>query len=129
MHRLLASAIAILALSPAPALARTVNVGSSSNGKTLSLRKGDKVVVRLDANATTGYHWSTTTRPDKRIVHETSSKYVASPAKPGVVGSGGTQVIRFTATGGGRTSFASAYLSPGTPHRVGSRFRLRFRVR
>ena len=124
----LALALALLALTPASALARTVDLTASSSGRTVTLHKGDKVVVRLAANATTGYHWSTTARPDKAVVHQTSSKYVPKPTQPGIVGSGGTQVIRFTATGQGATRFATAYLSPGTPHRVGKRFRLRFAV-
>ena len=126
--RLVATLPVAFALFASPAAARTVNVTAKSNGKTVSLHAGDKVVIRLDANATTGYHWSTTRRPDKAVVRLVSSKYVADPAEPGVVGSGGTQVLRLAARGGGKTKLALAYLSPGTPHRVGRRFRLSFSV-
>ena len=126
---LLAAAAAVLALPAAPALARTVTLSAKSNGRTVSLHKGDRVVVRLDANSSTGYRWSTTRHPNRRVVRLDSSKYVATPTSEPIAGSGGTQVVRLTARGRGRTSFALAYLSPGTPHTVGQRFRVTFRVR
>lgn len=111
------------------AAARTIDLTAKDSGRTISLRKGDRVVVKLAANETTGYHWSTTVRPDRRVVRLTSSRYVPTPTSEPIAGSGGTQVIRLTAAGAGRTRFATAYLSPGTPHTVGRRFRLAFRVR
>jgi predicted secreted protein len=122
--------LAVAALMPTtPALARTVTVTAKSNGKTLSIHTGDKVVVKLAANSSTGYRWSTSRRPDKRVVKLVASNYVPTPTSEPIAGSGGTQVIKLTATGAGTTSLKLAYLSPGTPHTVGQRFRLTFKVR
>ena len=114
---------------PAASGPRTVAVTGRANGRRVALRRGDRVVIRLGANATTGYHWSTSRRPRRRVVRLVSSRYVPSKAAPGVAGAGGTQVVRLTATGRGTTTLALAYLSPGRPHTVGRRFRVTFRVR
>jgi predicted secreted protein len=45
-------------------------VNSSSNGKVVIIPKGDRVLVRLNENTTTGYEWGTTVTKGLSIVFD-----------------------------------------------------------
>jgi inhibitor of cysteine peptidase len=74
------------------AAARVVSVGASANGKSFELKRGDTLVVRLDANPTTGYDWAIVGKP--KCLRLVGRSFVAPP--PGLVGAGGTDVFRFS---------------------------------
>ncbi len=99
---LVAAAVVVLALGAGAALAgRTVTVGAASNGKSVTLKKGDTLVVRLAGNATTGFAWQIASLP--RSLKKTGSSYVPTKTAKPVVGSGGTYVFRFAARTGAGT--------------------------
>jgi inhibitor of cysteine peptidase len=85
-----------MALPTGAAAARTVTVGAAANGKSLVLKKGDTLVVRLAANPTTGYDWAIARKPTAlKLVKRT---YLA--ASPMRIGQGGTDVFRFSVRSG-----------------------------
>ncbi len=93
------SVLVVLALGAGAALAgRTVTVGASSNGKSLKLEKGDRLVVRLRGNPSTGYRWDLVGLPGS--LRRTGSSFEQSKSTPPMVGQGGTFVFRFVAKPG-----------------------------
>jgi inhibitor of cysteine peptidase len=91
-----AALLAAFALPAAAVTARTVTVGATANGKSLVLKRGDTLVVRLSANPTTGYDWAIDSRPNSlRLVKRT---YLGAP--PQRPGQGGTDVFRFSVRSG-----------------------------
>ena len=85
--------------------AATLVLGPAANGTTVSLHRGDTLVVRLAGNPSTGYRWSTVRVPAS--LQLVAAQYVAP--KPQRPGAGGTYVFRFRAgTGAGRLALAYA---------------------
>jgi inhibitor of cysteine peptidase len=82
---------------------RTVTVGVAWNGKEITLKSGDELVVRLAGNATTGYRWAIVSKP--KALTLIRSTYLTSP--PGRIGQGGTFSFRLRAeTGRGTLKLA-----------------------
>jgi inhibitor of cysteine peptidase len=128
MLRATTAAVVALLVASAPAGARKLTLHAKDDGRTVRLHRGDRVLIVLDENPTTGYAWKLTRRPARAIARVTSSRYAADPVAPGIVGSGGTRTIRVRAVGRGRTRLALTYVAAG--HRpAGDRFRLALRVR
>jgi predicted secreted protein len=128
-----ALALALALLIPAAAAsARTVRLTEEDSGKTVRVRAGDRVVIRLAENPSTGYAWKVTRRPDREVARVTRSKYEAEPTEseggPPVVGSGGTRTVRLRAVGAGRTTARLTYVAAGDRPN-GGRFRVTLRVR
>jgi inhibitor of cysteine peptidase len=92
--------IALLVAASLPAgtaaAARTVKVGAAANGKSLELKPGDTLAVRLAANPTTGYDWAVACKP--KALELVKRTYLASP--PLRIGQGGTDVFRFSVRSG-----------------------------
>jgi predicted secreted protein len=124
------AAAAALAVGAAPAAAKTVTVTAADSGDLVTLRPGDRIRIELDANATTGYRWLVTKRPDRKVVRIASSAYVPDQPPSGeiVVGAGGTQVYVLRAGRRGRTRLGLSYRQVGSEAR-GSSFDLFVRVR
>jgi inhibitor of cysteine peptidase len=132
MRRLSLAALLALFVSAAPAAAKTVRLTEEDSGKKLRVRAGDRVVIRLAENPSTGYRWKVTRRPDRVVARVTRSKYEAEPTEseggPPVVGSGGTRTVRLRAVGAGRTAMRLTYVAAGDRPN-GGRFRVTLRVR
>lgn len=98
----LLSLLALLPVSAAPAhrlppTARQMAhvLTDKDNGKSVTLRRGEMLTVRLRENPTTGYSWAImTTRLPLTLV---SDKYIPSQHNPGVVGAGGIREFNFKA--------------------------------
>jgi predicted secreted protein len=96
---LVASGVVVLAFGAGAALAgRTVTIGASSNGKSLSLKPGDRLVVRLPGNPSTGYRWDVARLPASLRALGTS--YETRKTTPPMAGQGGIFVYRFAARPG-----------------------------
>lgn len=132
MHgRLLLAPLVVVALAAgaaAPAAAKTVRVSASDAGDLVTVARGDRIKIVLDANETTGYRWLITDKPAKRVAKVVSSRYVADAADPMVVGSGGRQITVLKAVGRGRTMIGMDYVQVGSGDE-GSDFDLFVRVR
>lgn len=94
-----------------PARRPVATITEAQADKTITVRKGDAFEIRLEANATTAYQWRFEPLPED-LVSLKSSTYVADPAPPGVLGSGGTQVFRFVAAGRGTGDVDLVYEQP-----------------
>lgn len=114
-RRIVAVVASILALSffaSAALAAKIVRVGYPADGKTITLKRGDKLVVSLGANATTGYSWRVDTLNRARV-RLLGNRYV--PTKPIEVGSGGTAILTFLAVRRGRAPLELVYMQAGNP--------------
>ncbi|MFN8027604.1 MAG: protease inhibitor I42 family protein [Acidimicrobiia bacterium] len=73
-------------------------------GQSVEVDKGDKFVVALESNPTTGYSWQA---EDNKLVEQQKSRFVAGDSK--LAGAGGTQLITFLATKRGSTTLTLDY--------------------
>jgi inhibitor of cysteine peptidase len=73
----------------------------ADNGAAIHVRRGDRIVIRLPENATTGYRWVPDS-VDDRIVSLKSSEY--APPAGGGVGAGGAVSIVFEALAPGEAN-------------------------
>jgi predicted secreted protein len=90
--------------TPAP----LTEISEAQNGQTLQLKKGDLLTLRLSSNASTGYSWSPTKTPDKKILTLSESGYLSDAG----VGVPGKEVWGMQAAGPGSTSLELSYVSP-----------------
>jgi inhibitor of cysteine peptidase len=70
----------------------------ADNGSAIQVRRGDRIVIRLPENPTTGYRW-VTDAVDDRIVSLMSSEF--APPAGGGVGAGGAVAMVFEARAAG----------------------------
>lgn len=100
----------------------TLNLGPKDDGRTVQVQASDTIVITLDSNATTGFRWALTGKPDPAVVELVGSDYIAPTST--LVGAGGQEVWRFRATGTGTTSLELRYgrsfsgETAGTPFRI-----------
>ena len=85
----------------------TITVGQAANGSQRTLHRGDRLVVRLPSNPSTGYAWTvpSSTRP---TLAPSGRSYVP-PADNERVGAPGTAVLRFRAVVAGKTVLRLSY--------------------
>lgn len=88
---------------------KVVEVGESDNNQTVSLVKGDRLLVSLPSNPSTGYSWYYTSEPVAEVLQETRQWY---EAKSDLIGGGGVYHWEYTAAGIGSTSISLAYSRP-----------------
>lgn len=88
-----------------------VSGGDKVTGDTFETTIGKTFTIALDANATTGYNWSQTTK-NTNVVAYVDNAYVAEARDPQVVGGGGTDTFTFKAVGEGTTTITLAYARP-----------------
>lgn len=119
--KLLAGALALLALGGTAAAQSVVGIGEQSAGTTVRLHRGDTLVVSLGANATTGYSWRLS-GVDRTVLRPDATSYVESKHPPGIVGAGGIAVLTFKAAARGRTTLKLAYVGPGRSPPTAKRF-------
>ena len=82
---------------------KTVELGFADKGSLIELEKGDKIIILLDSNPTTGYSWIPDEEMDSTIVVLTDSEYFQTEKEEGMVGVGGFEVFTFEAKSSGRT--------------------------
>jgi inhibitor of cysteine peptidase len=71
--------LAVTAVSPAPGTtARTLYLNSTSNGEIVTIPVGDRVLVRLAENPTTGYTWNVTSSRGIAVISDTYTAPVTS---------------------------------------------------
>jgi inhibitor of cysteine peptidase len=88
-----------------------VRVTQENSGKSVTLRTGGRMEVALESNATTGYSWQRE-GGDTAVLATDSSRYQPDRTQPGVVGSGGTQILGFRGARAGRTRLVLVYRQP-----------------
>lgn len=83
-------------------------ISSKDENQRFSVEKGDKVVVELKSNPSTGYQWKII-EGNTEILNFVSKNFVSDKAEPGMVGVGGTDHFNFTANKKGNTVFKFEY--------------------
>ena len=103
-----------------------VTLRDADSGGTTTLVPGQRLVLRLNANATTGFAWQTATAPAPAILSTVSSTY--EPPAGGGIGAGGTQVLIYQAALAGQTTLRLIYVQPFNPGNVAREFTCTVRV-
>lgn len=76
----------------------------------IAVKAGDEFVVTLDSNATTGYKWQLSGKPNGKIV--TFVKSIYNAPSQAIPGKGGTESWSFKAVGKGSATITLAYARP-----------------
>lgn len=90
---------------PEPAKPLTANPDAPTN-----IRRGQRFLITLDTNPTTGYQWKFVAPWDEKVLTLLGETYVESPLER--VGAGGTQAWWFKAVGQGETTVSFKYIRP-----------------
>ena len=77
-----------------------------------TVQVGEEFKIELEANLSTGYHWSWMNRESVTISDTVDFEYVIDD--PGLEGSGGTEIWTFLATSTGMDTLKFVYLAPGS---------------
>ena len=97
------------AAEPAP---KTVEMTKDDNGKSVTVRPGDTVQIKLKSNRTTGYSWALTGKLDEKVLKSEGNEYKVDEHPAGMVGVGGNDVWTFKALAAGRTEIVLGYARP-----------------
>ncbi len=82
-------------------------------GANVALRRGDRLMVALAGNATTGFQWENALLYEYAVLRETEEmEYRAEPHPQTTVGSGGTFLFRYEAVDVGPQAFRFIYHRP-----------------
>jgi predicted secreted protein len=88
-------------------------VTEEDHGASLALRRGDRLLVALAGNATTGFEWSNAITYEFVFLRETDeSEYRPDVHPDGMVGTGGTYLFRYEAIDIGPQAFRFVYMRP-----------------
>jgi inhibitor of cysteine peptidase len=90
-----------------------VAVGNAEDGQQIELRQGQILVVTLDSNPTTGYSWALAAA-DTATLAQVGEPVYRGPdeQKTPLVGAGGSETFRFTASAVGSTTLRLEYRRP-----------------
>lgn len=94
---------------------RTTELTAADSGSAIEVGNGQSIVIKLDANSTTGYSWQQVPGLDESVVKLVSEAYEPTVASPGMVGVGGTDTWTYQAVGAGTTTIALAYQRASDP--------------
>ncbi len=87
--------------------AKPLTLSQDDSGKVLNLKVGQKIVIDLESNPTTGYDWEIANLPDNLKAEGTT--YSQKNADKKVVGSGGIKVFNFTVISKGKGNLILQY--------------------
>ncbi len=90
----------------------TVELGFNAKGSSIELEKGDKIIILLDSNPTTGYSWTPGKEIDTTVVSLVSSEYIQTEKEKELVCAGGSEVFTFEAKNSGQTQIILNYQRP-----------------
>ena len=100
------------AKADAKAASKTYEMTRDDNGKTLKVKVGDVIRVKLKSNRTTGYSWALTGKTDAKVLKSGEVEYKVDKHPAGMVGVGGSDFCTFTALAPGKTEIALGYARP-----------------
>ena len=110
------AAVLLIAACAAPGSGGgTTELTAADSGKAIEVANGESIVIRLDANSTTGYSWQQAPGLDESVVKLVSESYQQATASPDMVGVGGTDTWAYQAVGAGTTTIALAYQRASDP--------------
>jgi len=91
---------------------KTYEMTRDDNGKTLKVKVGDVIRVKLKSNRTTGYSWALTGKTDAKVLKSGEVEYKVDEHPAGMVGVGGNDFCTFTALAPGKTDISLGYARP-----------------
>lgn len=95
------------------ASSRTYEMGRDDNGKTLKVKVGDVIRIKLKSNRTTGYSWALVSgKTDAKVLKAGEIEYAVDEHPAGMVGVGGNDFCTFTALAPGKTDISLGYARP-----------------
>jgi len=96
----------------AKAAPKTYEMSRDDDGKTLKVKVGDVIRVKLKSNRTTGYSWALTGKTDAKVLKSGEVEYKVDEHPAGMVGVGGNDYCTFTALAPGKTDISLGYARP-----------------
>jgi inhibitor of cysteine peptidase len=109
----MAAGLALLTLTVAASATdeKTVTITDKDKDAKVELAKGDKLLVKLPANPSTGFTWMVAKEDDK-LKSAGKPDYEPADKDKKVVGGGGTQTFTFTAKAAGEVEVEMQYKRP-----------------
>lgn len=101
--------VGILLAACQPTIVNATEIGAQDAGKTISINKGDVLVVLLEGNITTGFTWVPAPQ-DPALLEQVGDVEVA-PAHD-ALGAPGMIILRFKAANTGQASLRLEYKRP-----------------
>ncbi|HUT59766.1 MAG TPA: protease inhibitor I42 family protein [Phycisphaerae bacterium] len=92
--------------------AKPLVVTQDSSGKTVTLTTGQKLIIRLKANPSTGYSWTGPTIGGKAVMQEGRVRLSQDPAAAGRLGAGGAAELTLKAISPGKATVKLEYRRP-----------------
>jgi inhibitor of cysteine peptidase len=89
---------------------KTVSLGADADGSQVELAVGERLVVRLDGNPSTGYTWEVQEGAGTVLAQIGEAEFEGSD--PALDGSGGTLTLTFEAARAGTTTLVLVYHRP-----------------
>lgn len=87
-----------------------VKAGIDDDGREVQFKKGQTLVVTLEANPTTGYTWEVAEPLDEQVLRQTGEPEFKAESE--ALGAGGVQILRFEAVNAGQTTLKLVYHRP-----------------
>jgi inhibitor of cysteine peptidase len=106
---LVVAAVMVVLLAAGCARAEPLTLGEKDTGRTVDLSAGQKLIVRLPSNATTGFQWVVA---DAGPMTQLGDPVYKAPEGSGAVGASGTQVFTFAAGSSGAGELKLEYRRP-----------------
>jgi inhibitor of cysteine peptidase len=99
--------------SPSPTAAQVKAYTATASGSTVSAAVGDRIVIKLDENPSTGYRWRLKLGPGLKLLKDTfvGPSYSPSPS-PAIVGAGGVRSWLVEVEKPGVLTITGAYFRP-----------------
>jgi len=91
---------------------KDIVLDKQANGKTVTVAKGQRIVIRLAGNPTTGYSWALAKLEGDAVEQVGKVQYEPKRVPRGIVGSGGTFRFTFKAVKLGKATLRLAYRRP-----------------
>jgi inhibitor of cysteine peptidase len=93
------------------------NENEMETDKTFEAKKGEEIIIKLDANPSTGYNWSIANEIDNSVIELVKESYKPDKVPEGknIVGSGGTKIFVFKGLKKGNAYVRLEYKRPGMP--------------
>ena len=93
-------------------LYRAIALAETDSGKAIEVNPGERVIVRLASNRTTGYRWSLLTSGAESLTRLAAGEYSQDVGADGKPGAGGTESWYFQASTSGEEKLRFEYRRP-----------------
>jgi inhibitor of cysteine peptidase len=106
----LAALAIVLFLATACSSPKSVTLTGTNNGGKVDVQAGGQIIIKLDANPSTGYTWEV--KDLDAALFKQLGDPVFSSSSPGLVGSGGTLTLTFNTLKAGTSQLTLIYHRP-----------------